>query len=257
MYQNMIFYIIFFVSGAIIGSFLNCLVWRLKNNKNFITARSQCPFCERKLAWFENIPVFSFLFLKGKCRTCREKIPIFYFLAEIFTGLLFVLVFWFNQSDLFFYKIFFELFVISFLIFVFIYDALYKEILPGAVWVAVLIVTAYHWLVKDLTIESFVYGIILGFSFFAFQYFVSKGRWIGGGDVRLGLFIGALLGWEKTVLAVLVAYWLGAFFGLFLLFSKKGKMNSEVPLGTFLTAGTLFAMYFGEYIINWYFKFLN
>ncbi len=253
----MFFWILFFVLGSIVGSFLNCLVWRLKNNKNFISERSQCPHCERKLAWYENIPLLSFVCLRGKCKTCQTKIPSYYFVAEFFTGILFVAVFWFNRQNLEIYKIIFELFTISFLVFVFIYDALYKEILPKGVWLVSAVVILYHFFVKDISLLSCFYGALLGFSFFAFQYFVSKGLWIGGGDVRFGLFMGALLGWEKTIVALLFSYWIGALFGLFLIYLKKGKMNSEVPFGTFLTIGTFFTLYFGEYVIAWYQNFLK
>ena len=206
----------------------------------------------KKLAWYDNIPLLSYLLLKGRCRSCQGKIPSYYFWTEFFTGALFVLVFWFNWPIISLSKLVFELIVVSILVFVFLFDALYKEILPGAVWLSLAIVVGYYFFNRNIFDSAYVYGALLDFLFFAFQYFISRGRWIGGGDVRYGLFMGALLGWEKTVVALLFAYWLGALVGLLLIAFKRSKLNSEIPFGTFLTAGTLFAMYFGEYVVRWY-----
>ncbi|MDO9509746.1 MAG: prepilin peptidase [Candidatus Magasanikbacteria bacterium] len=256
----MVFYIFIFILGSIIGSFINCLSWRLAHNQKVTLERSECPKCKSKLKWWENFPIFSFLFLKGRCRYCKVKIPIDYLLTELAGGLLFVAVFYFNGAiqTLDTIKILFEFFIVSVLLFIFLHDILYKEILSGAIWLSVVVTLVYQFFkgvypaTGGASIWNILVGGILGFSFFAFQYFISKGKWIGGGDVRLGLLLGLLLGWEKTIVALLFAYWLGALVGLFLIFSKKSKMNSEIPFGTFLVVGTLVALYFGKYIINWY-----
>ena len=216
--------------------------------------------CEVKLKWWENIPILSFLLLRGRCRYCQAKIPFNYFLTELVAGLLFIWVFWFNINtaigNLNLIKIFFELFIVSFLLFIFLHDVLYQEILPLAVWLGLGVILIYQCFAKA-NLLNILWGMLLGFGFFALQYFVSKGKWIGGGDVRLGLFIGALLGWEKTIVALFTAYWLGALVGLYLMFFKKKKMNSEISFGTFLVVGTFFAMYYGESIIRWYVNFVN
>lgn len=257
--MDIIFFFIIFIFGSVIGSFINCLVWRIKNRKNFIWERSQCPRCGKQLAWYENIPLLSFLFLKGRCRSCKEKIPNYYFWTEFFTGLLFVFVFWINGSYIFqeLISLIFQLLVVSVLIFIFLYDLLYKEILPGVVWLSVGMTLVYYLFFKEPDYLSVFYGALFGFGFFALQYFVSKGRWIGGGDVRFGIFMGILLGMGKTVIALLFTYWVGALVGLGLIFAKKSKMNSEIPLGTFLVVGTLLAMYWGESIIQWYINFIK
>ncbi len=257
--KNVIFYIILFVLGSIIGSFLNCLAWRLKNNKKFILERSLCPACGRQLAWYENIPILSFLFLAGRCKTCQVKIPLYYFLTEFFTGALFVFVGWFNYNSFYFslYNLIFELFIASVLVFIFLYDALYKEILSGVIWATTSIVFIRLLFLDKPDYLSIFYGILFGFGFFALQYIFSKGRWIGGGDVRFGVLIGALLGISKTVIALLIAYWLGALVGISLIIMKKRKMGSEIPFGTFLVVGTLVAMYYGDYIIRWYMNFIK
>ena len=255
--MDLFFYSILFVLGAIVGSFINCLVWRIKNRKNFVWERSQCPNCRRKLTWYENIPLASFLILKGKCKTCQGKIPTYYFWAELFTGLLFVLVFWLNGPVLVLSKLIFELHLVCILIFIFIYDTLYKEILPGVVWLGIGVVLFYYLFFQKPDYLSVFYGALFGFGFFALQYFASKGRWIGGGDVRLGVLMGVILGLSKLVVALLLAYWIGALVGVGLIILKKSKFNSEIPLGTFLVVGTLFAYYFGENIISWYINFIN
>ncbi len=249
----MIFYIFIFILGNILGSFINCLSWRYAHKKKVVFERSECPKCKSRLKWWENIPIFSFLWLKGKCRYCSVKIPLNYWLAEIVGGLLFVLVFYFNNGlqTIDPVKMIFEFFIVSVFLFVFLHDILYKEILSGAIWLSVAVVLIYH-LFTGVDMLSVLLGGFLGFSFFAFQYFISKGKWIGGGDVRFGLLLGLLLGWQKTVIALLLSYWLGALVGLFLIISKKSKMNSELPFGTFLVIGTLITMYWGENIIRWY-----
>lgn len=255
----MFFLVLVFILGSIVGSFLNCLAWRLKNNKKFILERSLCPACGKQLAWYENIPLFSYLFLKGRCRTCQAKIPLYYFLMEFLTGALFVFIGWFNYNSFHFnlYNLIFELIIASVLVFIFLYDALYKEILPGVIWIATSLVLARLLFLEKPDYLSVFYGILFGFGFFALQYIVSKGRWIGGGDVRFGILIGALLGIAKTIIAFLTAYWLGALIGIILIILKKRKMGSEIPFGTFLVVGTLVAMYWGEDIIGWYMNFIN
>ena len=220
--------------------------------------RSECPKCGVKLKWWENVPIFSFLVLKGKCRYCGIKIPLNYLLTELAGGLLFVAVFYFNNGLQVIapIKMFFEFFIVSVLLFVFLHDILYKEILPGAIWLSIIITLIYHFFI-GADIWSVGLGGLLGFSFFALQYFVSKGKWIGGGDVRLGLFLGLLLGWQLTVVALLFSYWAGAIVGVSLIIAKKSKMNSEIPFGTFLVVGTLIAMYWGKNIIRWYGSFIN
>jgi len=244
--------------GTIIGSFINCLSWRLIEKKKMVFERSECPKCGVKLKWWENVPIFSFLVLKGKCRYCGIKIPLNYLLTELAGGLLFVAVFYFNNGLQVIapIKMFFEFFIVSVLLFVFLHDILYKEILPGAIWLSIIITLIYHFFI-GADIWSVGLGGLLGFSFFALQYFVSKGKWIGGGDVRLGLFLGLLLGWQLTVVALLFSYWAGAIVGVSLIIAKKSKMNSEIPFGTFLVVGTLIAMYWGKNIIRWYGSFIN
>ncbi len=256
----MFLYSVIFIFGSIIGSFLNCLSWRLKNRKKFVLTRSQCPKCGIELKWWENVPILSFLGLRGKCRYCEVKIPLNYFLTELFSGLLFVWVFWFNSGSniigLDLIKIFLEFFIVSILLFVFLHDILYKEILPGAIWLGLGVVLVYQFFLQT-DIGGIFWGAVLGFGFFAFQYFISKGRWIGGGDVRFGFLMGALLGVKKIIVALLFAYWFGALVGVLLIIFKKRKMGSEIPFGTFLAVGTILAMYYGEYIIRWYMNIIS
>jgi prepilin signal peptidase PulO-like enzyme (type II secretory pathway) len=215
--------------------------------------------CTRQLAWFENIPLVSYLFLKGKCRTCLGKIPGYYFWTELSVGLLFIFIFWVHGGYVFqnLIDLVFQLVIASILVFIFLYDILYKEILPETIWLGLFITIIYYLFFNTPNYLSVFYGTLFGFGFFALQYFVSKGRWIGGGDVRLGLFLGLLLGWQLAVVALLSSYWAGAIVGVSLIIAKKSKMNSEIPFGTFLVVGTLIAMYWGENIIRWYGSFIN
>ncbi len=188
------FYIFVFHLGLILGSFINSWIWRTRENiKIFTFSRSICVHCRRPLSWYENIPVFSFLFLRGRCRTCRKAIPWHYPLVEFFTAVALVFVFWYHvqyvnpfNSAHFLRDVFF----IGLLIVIFIYDYLYQIILSRIVWPATLIGFIFNYYYLGFSFDSMLVAALAAGGFFLLQYFISKGCWIGGGDVRLGVVMG-------------------------------------------------------------------
>jgi len=249
-----------FIAGLIIGSFLNCLIWRLHINKP-ITGRSICPKCKKKINWYDNIPVFSFLVLKGKCRWCKKKISWQYPVVEIITGILFLLV-WnkynatLGSAALFtvhcsLFTVLRNWIFIAVLIVIFVYDLrwyliLDKVTLPAmAIAFIINLVLGFSWL--NLLLAALIAG-----GFFALQFIVSKGKWIGGGDIRLGALMGFMLGWPQIITALMLAYLSGSLVGILLLISKKKKWTSQIPFGTFLSAATVAALLWGEEILGWY-----
>jgi len=246
-------YIIVFLFGLIIGSFINCLIWRYSNNIKITSGRSRCVNCGRQLRWFENIPFFSYLFLLGKCRTCKRPIPRYYLPVELFFGIMFVLIFWsfIIQNGADWIYLLRALFMMSILVIIFFTDALYQIIWPAIVWLGVVFGFAFNVLVGKDPINMLI-GFAIGGGFFLLQYLVSKGKWIGGGDVRLGAMMGVWLGWPVVIFAIFIAYASGAIFGLLLMISKRKKLSSKIAFGPFLALATFFCLYHGEQILNWY-----
>lgn len=246
-------YIMVFIFGLTIGSFINCLIWRYSNNVKITTGRSRCVHCGRQLRWFENIPLFSYLFLLGKCKTCKKPIPRHYLLVEFFCGVVFVLFFWttidiLGDGWLHLWRI---LFMLSILVIIFATDVLYQIIWPEIVWLGAILGFIFNFLIgKDIL--QMTIGFAVGGGFFLLQYLVSGGKWIGGGDVRLGAMMGVWLGWPVVLIAIFLAYITGAIFGLSLLALKKKTLSAQMAFGPFLALATLFCLQHGEQVINWY-----
>lgn len=241
-----------FITGLSIGSFINCLVWRQNNNMK-MTMRSQCGSCGRRLSWWENIPLLSFIILGGRCRSCKKKIPSFYLLVELLTGVLFLYAYWmsishFSGSWLHLVR---DLFMLSILLIIVVSDVLYQVIWPETVWIGAVGGFIFN-LLGGFSVASMGWGLLFGGGFFLLQYLLSKGKWIGGGDVRLGVMIGIWLGWPVTLLAMASAYLFGAIVGITLLIAGKRTWSSQIPFGPFLALATLWAMNYGQAVLNWF-----
>jgi len=270
--MSFIIYLFIFIFGLVIGSFLNCLIWRLYKEEG-IWNRSYCPACRGQIAWYDNIPVLSFILLGGKCRHCQGKISWQYPIVELVIGILFVLSFYFNfrfsifpglaersgagdfrlflNSDFLFLTLR-GWFIIAVMMVIFIYDLRWNLILDKVTLPACLVVFILNLILGISWLNLIVSGAIGG-GFFLSQFLVSRGKWIGGGDIRLGLLMGLALGQAShLILAILLAYFVGSIIGLGLIISKKKKWGSEIPLGVFLSSATILTVFLGERIINWY-----
>ncbi|MBU1146490.1 prepilin peptidase [Patescibacteria group bacterium] len=254
---------IVFIFGLIIGSFLNVVIWRLHSEESVLTGRSHCPKCRHVLGPIELIPVLSFLIQKGKCRHCGKSISWQYPLVEFSAAILFLFAYLPYDLRLTTYNFFLlarEWFMISVMIIVFVYDLKYylildKIIYPAAALVFVTLPLIYGGGISWWGIFGPIVAAILGGGFFLLQYLISKGKWIGGGDIKMGALMGLILGLGGLGVALFFAYVVGAIVGLILVAGKIKKMKSQVPFGTFLAAGTVFAIFFGEKILNWYLNF--
>ena len=244
--------------GLTFGSFVNALEWRLRAGKSLFD-RSACRFCERKLQWHQNIPLVSFVLLQGKCAYCRKKISWQYPVVELLVGGIWLAI-WLARggaADLTGWLIISRDWVASWVfIFIFIYDLKYQEVvdsitLGGATVVGFLsIASGVH------TGLSILYGVLLAGGFFLLQFIMSRGRWIGGGDIRIGILIGATLGWPQTLVALMIAYIIGAAVSLGFILAKKKKLTDRTPFGTYLTISTLTVLWWGEEIVQLYIGFL-
>lgn len=246
-----------FFFGASIGSFLNAVVWRLRTGESFVLSRSYCPKCRCTLSALDLVPVFSWLFLRGRCRRCRAGISAQYLLAELSVGALFLAAaaaaapcgFAWTSDTL--AVLLFQWLVIAGMTVVFIYDLRYMLILRSVTWPLVAVGLVGN-LMLGVSWSSLLLGAAVGFGFFWLQMVLSKGRWIGGGDLHMGLVMGLILGWPKVGLALWLAYVVGALMAGVLLLRGRHGWKSQIPFGTFLAAATVFTVIYGDRIINWY-----
>ena len=260
------------VLGLCFGSFVNALVWRLYKQErsrsksrdpklSILTGRSMCPKCKHELSVLDLVPVFSYIWLRGKCRYCHEAIadsP----LAELLTPALFVLsyVYWplgFESKGLTMFV--FWLVLLVGLVALALYDLkwyilpnklTYSLLVIGCVQ-ALLLVTIFTGRVE--TAWQLVGGLLIGGGLFYILFQVSKGRWIGGGDVKLGMLLGLILAQPSlAILMIFGASFLGTLVSIPLLALGKANKNSRIPFGPFLIAGAVIARLFGLSLIAWY-----
>lgn len=232
---------VIFLFGLAIGSFLNCLIHRLQTGESFFIGRSYCPHCKHQLNWFDLMPVLSFFILQGRCRYCQKKISWQYPLVEIATGLLFLLIFNFQLPI-------FNFIIAPLLIIIFVYDLKHYIIPDKIIYPAVVIAAIFNftnWL-SALGAAVFFLAIVL----------VSRGKWMGVGDIKLGFLMGLVLGFPNILVALFLAFMMGAIIGIGLIVASKKTLKSEVPFGPFLVSATFIALFYGQQIINWYLSFL-
>lgn len=245
---------ILFIFGLAIGSFINVVVLRLHANRS-LGGRSECFSCHKQLKWHHNIPVISFLVLKGKCAWCQDKISWQYPLVELGTAILMLLGGLFGKSTDVNWLIAYTL-LVFFAVALFVYDykwQLLPDVLSYSAAGTMLVINIW----RGLDWHNLVVGALVVVGFFLMQYLFSQGTWLGLGDVILGLFIGFSLGWPYVIIAVMFAYWLGAATAVGLLLTKKRGWKSQMPFGTFLTLATVIVFVWGEAILNWYLKFIS
>jgi prepilin signal peptidase PulO-like enzyme (type II secretory pathway) len=249
--------IFFLILGSIIGSFLNVVILRLNTGRG-LNGRSGCLSCAKKLHWHELVPIISFFALKRRCSGCKSKISWQYPLVEISTALIFLGVF-LKQLPIFYYApvlsilgLVIYLIIWSILIVIFVYD-LKHTIIPntlvytfsGLAFVFSLISIPYDLWFKFPYVLDIFSGLIFFIPFFLL-WFLSRGRWIGLGDGKLALGIGCLLGFISGLSAIVLSFWIGAIFAVFLMLlsrlniSVRGiTIKSEMPFAPFLIIGTL------------------
>jgi prepilin signal peptidase PulO-like enzyme (type II secretory pathway) len=253
--------VLIFLLGLALGSFVNALVWRLKKKRNFVSERSECTHCHHILAWYDLIPVISWVTLHGRCRYCKKKIedsP----LTELGVAVVFVVSYlcWpLGFAGL--GAVMFGLWLISLVLLaaLFLYDFRWmllpdKLTIPlmgiGVIWVVLL--AAYSALSITETVQYAVYGLASVAGLYGLLYVISKGAWVGFGDVKLGVFMGLVLGWQQGLLAVMLANIIAFLVILPGMLSGKVKRTSKIPFGPFLIIATVISMLLGRQILSWY-----
>lgn len=240
-----------FLLGLCVGSFLNVVILRT-HEREHLDGRSRCPSCRATLGWFDLVPVFSFLVLKGRCRQCKAPISFQYPLVELATGAIFLLMYLRAaggpQMEMTLLR---DLIFSAFLIVIFVYDLRYFLILDRFTIPAMILAIVFNlWL--GMSAWSLIAGAAFIGGFFLLQYVISRGKWIGDGDIRMGVLMGLMLGLSQGLVALFLSYVIGAAASLLLLACKKATPQTRIPFGTFLSIGTFLALVAGEPLLDWY-----
>lgn len=252
--------------GLAVGSFLNAAVYRLriKEFKSIFSGRSFCVNCKKTLHIRDLIPLASYLLLRKKCRFCATKISAHYFWVELITALVFGLVaavVGFENLPLLAWNLFF----VTVFIFIASFDFQFGEIPDEVSLPAIVIAGLGSFLVFPLTPLQSLLGLIVGGGFFvgiillnqlAYKLKLTSITWMGGGDIRFGALLGALLGWQNFLIALFAASLIGSLVGGLLMCQKKKGFFSPLPFGPFLALGGLLALLFGNEIWSWYLGFI-
>jgi leader peptidase (prepilin peptidase)/N-methyltransferase len=240
------------VLGLIIGSFSNVCIYRIPRNESLIRPGSHCPKCNQPIKFYDNIPLVSFIILKGKCRYCKEKISWQYPLVEFLTAVLYLLLFLRYGLQL---VTFVYMFFCSALIIITFID-LKENIIPDVLSLPLLLLGfLMSFFLKNLSPINSLLGILAGGGVLLLVAilgsFLFKKEAMGGGDIKLAAMVGAFLGWQLTLLSLFLSFFTGAIIGIVILIKNKGE-SDPIPFGPFIALGTIIALFFGNSIINWY-----
>lgn len=264
-----------FLLGLVVGSFLNVCIFRLPRGESLVRPGSHCPSCGKPIRPSDNVPLLSYLFLRGRCRSCGTPISIRYPLVEGMTGLGFVLLvarFGLTLSGLFCLLFFCALMVLSFI-------DLEHQILPdmitlpgiplGVMGAVLPIFASFLWgadpgplwaLLRPRLLSSLL-GLFLGGGLFFLIAFlgeaVLKREAMGGGDIKLAAMIGAFLGWRLLLVTIFLAALSGSLVGIFLLGLRLRRREEPLPFGPFLSLGAFLSLLGGDRVVEWYASFLR
>lgn len=245
--------ILLMLAGLAWGSFLNVAIHRLPRGLSLIRPPSSCPSCGARIKVYDNIPLVSFILLRGRCRSCREGIPLSYFLVEILTPLSFLLLYSkFSLSLHFFTSSLFTSALLALAVIDYYHQVLPDEItLPGLALALI-----YALFRPDLSLRQALVGAVVGATFLLFvygaYYLLRKKEGLGMGDVTLMLMIGAYLGWLKALFTLMVASFAGALVGILVIAFRKKDLQYALPYGTFLAPAAFFSLIWGESILRAY-----
>jgi leader peptidase (prepilin peptidase)/N-methyltransferase len=248
-------FFIFLIFGLIIGSFLNAVVYRI-NAVESLMERSHCPHCKKRVRWFDNVPLLSFILLSAKCRDCGEKISWQYPAVELLTGLMFALLgnYFFNVNISSSWTLTaFYLIVFAILMVIFVYDFKYMEIPMLVLWIGVGTSLAYFLFADfqnfktmtsffELRTTSGLLAAMVAGGFFWSLAAYSKETWMGYGDAYLGILVGLIVGWPNILGALMLSFTIGALISVVLILVQRKTMKSQVPFAPFLISGTFLAI---------------
>jgi leader peptidase (prepilin peptidase)/N-methyltransferase len=241
------------IFGAMIGSFLNVCIHRLPKEESIVRPGSHCPKCKTPIQYYDNIPLLSFLLLRGKCRYCQASISIQYPIVEAITALSsFFLFITFGVSLSFIYYFSF----VAALIAITVID-LYHQIIPDVISLPGIVIGLLGSLViPQITFWSSLIGVLSGggslFLVATVYQWLFKREGMGGGDVKLLAMIGAFLGWKAVILTIFLSSFIGSIIGITVMLIKGKDFKYAIPFGPFLALGAVISLFCGENLISWY-----
>ncbi len=250
MFPSIILYIIIFLYGIVIGSFLNVCIYRLPKKENIVKVRSHCMNCGYQLKWYDLVPLFSYLALGGRCRKCKQKISIQYPVIEALNGVLYIIIFaeyGFSMTTLLYCLLFSALVTLS------VIDFRTYEI-PVGINVFILALGLIRVVTDSANWPDYVIGLVCVSGVLFLIYWVSHGRALGGGDVKLMAACGLLLGWRLIIVGFVAGCIIGSV--IHLIRMKISGEGHVLAMGPYLSAGVMVTALWGENFINWYLKYL-
>lgn len=242
-----------FLFGLVYGSFANVVIYRMPLDQSVVKPRSRCPKCSKPIAWYDNVPVLSWLILMGKCRACGAAISIRYPLVELIMGGLFAAVFFrfgWSWTTL-------ELIIFTFGLVTASSIDLDHMILPDEFTLSGIVLgLAGAWLNPERDFMPAVWGVLMGGGFLwavAYVYFaLRKQEGMGGGDIKLLAWIGAILGWQSIPFVILASSLVGSVVGLIIMWRSEAGLKASIPFGPYLAAAALLYIFGGQAIGQWY-----
>lgn len=257
--MNLVLVLPMFLLGLAVGSFLNVLIDRLPKEESIISPPSHCDYCKRPLYWYDLIPVFSFIFLRGRCRYCQKPISRRYPVVEFLTGFFFVAIVLKTQFSLLSIldsmETIYHLIIISVFIVVFFTDLQYGIIPDKIVFPAIFLTAAYFLITPaiggsasggnhQLLITNYLPSALAAFLFFLAIYLLTQGRGMGFGDVKLSFLLGLFFGFPQIVAVLYTAFLTGAAFSIILILLGKKRLKETIVFGPFLVLASLFVLFF-------------
>ncbi len=243
-----------FILGLVMGSFLNVCIYRLPEGKSIIFPPSHCPYCQHKIKWYDNIPLLSFILLRGRCRYCHKPISWQYPLVEFISGLLTLFAYqkWGISLNTLFYLIFlYALIVVSFI-------DLKWQIIPDVISLPGILLGLTASFFLPLSFKDAFLGVLLGggilFLVAYGYYLLTKKEGMGGGDIKLLAMIGAFLGWQAIPLVLFIASLTGSITGIIWLIATGKGRYCPIPFGPFLTLGAICVLFYPQLLHLFIFK---
>jgi len=239
--------------GALIGSFLNVCIYRLPRGESIVWPRSHCPGCSTAIAWYDNIPILSYLWLRGHCRACRIPIPLRYPLVEVANAAGYLAILWFfgpSWTTVFYAVLFSALLVIT-------GTDLSHKIIPNVITLpGIVLGLGGAATVLPVGIVNALLGVLIGGGLlwllaWASPYLFGK-EGMGGGDIKLLGMVGAFLGWKPALLTIMIGSLVGSVIGVSLIALRFMKRDEHIPFGPFLAFGAVVALFFAQPLLDWY-----
>jgi len=248
--------VLIFILGLIVGSFSNVCIHRIPRNESIIYPASHCPKCRSKIKPVDNIPLLSYILLKGRCRNCKSKISIQYPIVELITGLIYLIIYLtygLGVQTLIYIILSSALMIIAFI-------DLNQQIVPDVISLpGIIIGFILSFFVPYISFINSALGVVIGGGIILViglaGSVIFKKEAMGGGDVKLAAMIGAFLGWRYIIISLFLGFFLGALVGIILILSKIKSREDTVPFGPFIVLGSFITLLWGEKIISCYIGF--